>query len=225
MTDPAWTGPVRDEPFAVTPRRSEPDFRGAIWSVRTDQIVLGRQTVKRDLVIHPGAVGIVVLDVHDRVYLLRQYRHPVGMMLFEPPAGVIDRIHDDPLETARRELREEAGLEAADWRVLVDYFTTPGSSSEGIRIYLARDITPAPGGRVITGEAEEASLPGVWVPLSDAVGLVLAGRLGNPTAVLGILAAVAAQARGWSDLRPPNAPWPARQHLIDTDRVFAIKPE
>lgn len=225
MTDELWLGPVRDEPATVTTLRSRPDYRGAIWVVRTDEIAINGQVVERDLIVHPGAVGVVILDSEERVYLLRQYRHPVGMMLFEPPAGVFDRIHDDPLETAKRELREEAGMEAASWHVLVDYCTTPGSSSEAIRIYLARGASAVAGGRVATGEAEEAHLPGVWVPLADAVGLVLGGQLNNPTAAMGILAATAAKARGWSDLRPADSSWYIREHLIDTNRVFAVKPE
>lgn len=225
MLNEVWVGPVCDEPAAVIALRSKPDYRGAIWAVRTDEIEFNDQIVNRDLIIHPGAVGVVVLDREDRVYLLRQYRHPVGMMLFEPPAGVFDRIRDDPLETAKRELREEAGMQAASWHVLVDYFTTPGSSSEAIRIYLARDAAVVAGGRVATGEAEEAHLPGVWVPLDDAVGLLLGGQLGNPTTAVGILATAAAKARGWSDLRHADAPWAAREHLIETDRVFAVKPE
>lgn len=224
MTAELWAGPVQDEPATVITLGSRPGFRGAIWAVRTDEIAIGDQVVERDLIIHPGAVGVVVLDPEDRVYLLRQYRHPVGMMLFEPPAGVFDRVDDDPLQTAKRELREEAGMEAASWHVLVDYFTTPGSSSEAIRIYLARGASPIAGGRVATGEAEEDHLPGVWVPLADAVGLVLGGRLNNPTTAVGILAATAAKARGWSDLRPSDSPWPARRHLIETNRVFAVNP-
>jgi len=218
----SWCGPVGDEfePAPVT--ESSERFRGAIWKVRTDRVTLNGESIDRDVIVHPGAVAIIALDEAERVYLLRQYRHPVGMMLFEPPAGVMDRLGEPPLSTARRELVEEAGLEATEWHTLIDFLTSPGSSSEAIRVMLAREITPAPGGRIVTGEAEEVSLPGVWVPLREAVELVLAGRLLNPSSVVGILAAAAAREAGWSTLRPADDPWQLRRQLAESGRVFAF---
>lgn len=218
-----WDGPAVDEAVVVPTREQTLDFRGAIWEVRTDTLVLAGQEIRRDVLIHPGAVAVVALDRQDRVYLLRQYRHPVSMMLFEPPAGVMDRIADDALATAQRELVEEAGLCAGAWSLLVDFFTSPGASSEAIRVFLARDISSAPDGRAFTGEAEEASLPGIWIPLDDAVELALGGKVMSPTAVVGVLAAAAARAVGWQTLRPATTPWLAREHLAAANRVFSIK--
>ncbi len=218
-----WLGSVADAAAEYPQLASVERFHGRIWSVRSDTVQPPQgDPVVRDVILHPGAVGAVVLDADDRVLLLRQYRHPVGMYLFEPPAGLLDEPGEDPLTAARRELVEEAGLTARRWHLLVDYLNSPGGTSEAFRCYLARDLEPAPGGRVDTGEAEEYDLPQAWVPLDQARDLVLAGRLGNPTAVIGILAAWAARAGGWADLRPADAPWPTRDHIAAAGRLPTI---
>jgi len=216
-----WIGEVAD---AVEPRpvvASTLQYPGRIWSVRTDDVEwTSEHHIQRDFVVHTGAVGIIALDDAERVLLIRQYRHPVGMALFEPPAGLLDVDGESPLATAKRELLEEAGVLAKSWNVLYDSFTTPGGSSETFRCFLARGLSAAPKGRVMTGEAEESDLPQVWVPLDEAKELVLAGKIGNPTAVTGILAAWAARAGGWTSLRDEDAPWPARTAVEANGRVF-----
>ncbi len=138
---------------------------------------------------------------------MRQYRHAVGQQLWEPPAGLLDEPGEHPLEAARRELYEEAHHRASRWEVLVDAFTSPGMTDEAVRIYLARDVTPADEPRY-EGEAEESDMPVAWVPLDRAVAAVLAGRLHNPLAVMGLLAAEHARRSGYAGLRPGDAPWP-----------------
>ena len=112
-------------------------FHGRVWSVVRDKVRIGESDSVRDVVIHPGAVAIIAVDDHDHVLLIRQYRHPVSMYLFEPPAGLLDVAGEPPLVTAKRELAEEAGMKADTWHVLVDLFNSPGGSSEAIRVYLA----------------------------------------------------------------------------------------
>lgn len=225
MTDAEiWHGPVADGGPERPSLERRVRFTGRVWSVISDDIDFDGHVVTRDVQIHMGAVAIIALDTRDRVLLIRQYRHPVGQYLFEPPAGLIDHPHEAPDETARRELAEEAGIEAGEWHVLLDIFTSPGGSSEAIRIYLARDLRPIQGGRVHTGEAEEGDLPQAWIPLDDAVVLVMTDQVGSPTAVSGILAATVARAGGWAALRPYDAPWPARDHLRKTDRLHVQRP-
>lgn len=203
MAEEQWRGPVVDVRDPMPTVESVPRFTGHVWSVATETVAFpDGARVQRDIVVHPGAVGVAALDDHDRILLLRQYRHPVGGYLFELPAGLRDVAGEEPLVTAQRELAEEAGLTAARWDVLVDFFNSPGGSSEAFRCYLARDLQAIPGGRQPSGEAEEADLPQVWVPLGDAVELVLSGALHNPTTVTGVLAAQAARDRGWRTLRP-----------------------
>lgn len=181
---------------------------GRVIDLRRDVVAMpGGGEATRDVVVHPGAVGVIALDDADRVLLLQQYRHPVSQLLWEPPAGILDEPGESPLDAVRRELREEAHLQATRWDVLVDAFTSPGMSSEAVRVYLARDISEATGPR-FEAEHEERDMPASWVPLDEAVRLILDGSLHNPLAVMGVLATAAARASGWSTLRPADAPWP-----------------
>jgi 8-oxo-dGTP pyrophosphatase MutT (NUDIX family) len=131
------------------------------------------------------------------------------MDLWEVPAGLLDVEGEDFVVGAARELAEEADLAAGTWNVLADVFNSPGSSSEAIRIYLARDLTGIPHHERHERTDEEAEIEFHWISLDDAVASVLAGRLHNPSAVVGILAAAAARAGNYQELRPADAPWPA----------------
>ena len=162
----------------------------------------------REYVRHPGAVGVIALDDHERVALVRQYRHPVRHRLVEPPAGLLDVDGEDYLVAAQRELAEEADLVASEWAVLADVATSPGGSDEVIRVYLARGLTatPEPYGR----EAEEADMETRWVPLDECVEAVLTRRIHNAPLAIAVLVAQAARARGWQTLGEADAPWPNR---------------
>jgi 8-oxo-dGTP pyrophosphatase MutT (NUDIX family) len=202
--------PIRDEASSQFPvAASTTDFRsGRVIDVRTDEVAMPGATIAtRDVVVHPGAVGIIALDVGGRVLLLQQYRHPVGRLLWEPPAGLLDEAGEDPLAAAKRELYEEAHLQAQRWDVLLDVFTSPGMTDEAVRIYLARDLSPAEGPR-FAGEHEEAEMPLEWMPLDEAVRAAQRGDLHNPLAVMGVLAASAAAREAFAGLRPADAPWP-----------------
>jgi 8-oxo-dGDP phosphatase len=204
--------PVSDELSQRRVVASERVFAGLVWDVRRDEVDLGDgQVVTRDVLDHPGAVGVLALDDEERVLLVRQYRHAARRLLWEPPAGLLDVDDEHPLATAKRELWEETGYRGSEWHVLVDFYNSPGGSTEAFRCYLARDLTAAgPGEERHAGDGEERDMPTAWVDLDEAVRLVLGGRLHNPTAVSGILAAAAARAAGWSTLRPADAPWPER---------------
>jgi ADP-ribose pyrophosphatase len=217
--DEEWSGPVADSGDRHPVDERERRFEGAIWDVVSEYVRFPSGTVRRDVLVHPGAVAVIALDEQDRVLLIRQYRHPVGRYLFEPPAGLLDVTGEPAWQTAQRELAEEAGFAAAAWYVLLDTYLSPGGSSEAIRIFLARDLSPLANGRVMTGEAEEAHLPRAWVDLDDAKDLVMSDALGSPSAISGILAAWVARAGGWASLRPPDAPWPAREALERMGRL------
>ena len=140
----------------------------------------------------PGSVAVAALNNRNEILLLRQYRHPVRMNLWEVPAGLLDITGEDPLHAAQRELAEETDLGAHHWRSLVDYYTTPGAASEAGRIYLAQDLYEVPEANRIVRRGEEAEITYRWVPLEQAVRLVLAGRLHNGLAIQAILAAYCA---------------------------------
>ena len=188
---------------------SEVVFSGHVWDVVRETVELtDGSPVVRDVQRHPGAVTILALDDDENVLFIRQYRHPVRRELWELPAGLLDVADEAPLLAAQRELAEEADLVASDWAVLVDWFNSPGGSSEANRIYLARGLSAvAPADRHVR-EDEEKDLVPVRVPLAQAVSAVLAGRLANPGSVIGVLALQAARATGLDALRPADAPWP-----------------
>ena len=208
-----------DVPLAWPVEGSTVLGHGHIADFRRDEVrTPDGSLIKREYLQHPGAVAVIALDDEERVALVRQYRHPVRHRLVEPPAGLLDVEGEDYLAAVQRELAEEVDLAAGQWHVLVDQFSTPGIVGESIRVYLARDLRGAPAPDGFVREGEEADMDVVWAPLSDLVDAVLGGRLHNPSLVAGVLAADAARARGWAPLRPADAPWPAREHLVAATR-------
>lgn len=190
-------------------KSSETVYEGAVFSLRRDEVVMpGGDTKTREVVEHPGAVGIVALDERERVVLIKQYRHPVGEALWELPAGLLDVADEPATEAAKRELAEEVGLTAARWDLLIDAYSTPGMSDEAVRIYLARELTES--GQAHESEDEEADLEVDRVPLDEAVVRVASGGITNALAVMGILATFHARSKGYERLRDANAAWPAR---------------
>ena len=198
----------RHTPHTVT--ESTTAWSGRIVDMVEDHVVVveGEEPVVRQYTRHPGAVAVVAMrgeEGAEELLLLRQYRHPVNASLWEIPAGLLDIPGEDSRVAAERELAEEADLKAARWDVLVDFFTSPGGSTEPLRVFLARDLETTE--TSFEREDEEATMEYAWVSLSDALDWVLAGRLHNPSTVIGILSAHAARGRGWEGLREPGAPW------------------
>ena len=200
--------PVRDIPAPRPVTEREVAFRGRVWDVVTDHVRLDASlVVARDVIRHPGAVAIVAFREPGEVLLVRQYRHPVGREMWEPPAGLLDVAGEDPLAAAKRELHEEADAVATTWHVLVDFFTSPGGSSEAIRIYLAREIFEVPHADCFVREAEEKGMIRRWVPLDEVLAGIAASELQSPTLVTGAYALDAARRAGFATLRPADAPW------------------
>ena len=212
-------GELVDVPLSWPVESSTVLAKGVITSYEQDQVrTPDGKLITREYVRHPGAVGVIAIDDHERVALVRQYRHPVRHRLIEPPAGLLN-AGEDYLQAMQRELAEEVGLAARNWAVLVDLFTTPGILQESLRIYLARDLTTVDAPEGFTREGEEAHMDIVWASLDDLVEAVLDGRLHNPTVVSGVLAAWTARQRdGFAGLRPADAAWPAFESLRDQQR-------
>lgn len=206
---------IRDEhrEWPVTQRRVMAE--GIIWDMVSEDVTTpSGESMTREFVTHPGAVAVVAWDEErDAVACLRQYRHPVRLEMVEVPAGLLDVEGEEWLPAAQRELAEEVELAAERWQVLVDMCTTPGGNQESLRIYLARDVTPAPRPEGFVLEGEEAHMSWDWVPRTDLVEAVLDGRLQSPTLVAGVLALETARLSGRLDaLRAPDAHWPIRGH-------------
>jgi ADP-ribose pyrophosphatase len=117
-------------------------YRGRAVRLRLDRVRLptGRET-SREIIEHPGSVGIVPLLSGDRVLLIRQYRHAAGETIWEIPAGTMER-GETPRECAGRELEEETGHRAESLTPFFDCYLAPGYSMELMHVFLARRLTP-----------------------------------------------------------------------------------
>jgi 8-oxo-dGTP pyrophosphatase MutT (NUDIX family) len=202
---------VGDHEFEAV--NSETIYVGRIFALRADDVRMpGGNIARREVVEHYGAVAILALDDDNNVMLVYQYRHPLGRRLWELPAGLLDLGGEPPHITAARELKEEAGLEATEWRVLVDLVSAPGFSDESVRVYLATGIADV--GRP-DAHNEEADLQVKWFSLEEARRMVLDGEIVNSIAIAGILAA--RDVEDPSSLRRVDAPW------IDRSKAFAAR--
>jgi ADP-ribose pyrophosphatase len=203
--------PVADHDFETV--SSETLYVGKIFALRADDVRMPHGNVaRREVIEHYGAVAVLAMNDANNIVMVYQYRHPVGRRLWELPAGLLDLSGEPPHISAARELKEEAGLEAADWRVLVDMVSAPGFSDESVRIYLATGITDV--GRPDAHD-EEADLEVKWFSLDEARRMVLDGEIVNSLAIAGILAAH--DIDDPSSLRPVDAPW------IDRSKAFAAR--
>lgn len=181
------TAGLRDEPFEADVTASELVYGGRVWDVRSDTVRYGDGEIVRQYVDHPGAAAVVAVDDEERVLLIQQYRHPIRHRDWEIPAGLLDVAGEPPIETARRELAEEADLVAASIEPLVSVFTTPGGNDEVVHVFLARQLASA--SATFARTDEEADIRLEWVALADVVDAILAGRMRNGILVAGVLAA------------------------------------
>ena len=196
--------PVAEHDFETV--ESETIYIGKIFALRVDDVRMpGGNTAKREVVEHFGAVAVLAIDEENNIVLVYQYRQPLGRRLWELPAGLLDLGGEPPHVSAARELQEEVGLSAKDWRVLVDLDTAPGFSDESVRVYRATVLSDI--GRPDAHD-EEADLVVKWFPLTEAVRMVFSGEIVNSIAVAGILAAHAMP--NTDAMRPVDAPWTDR---------------
>lgn len=149
----------------------EKEHVGKRIKVRLERIRLadGTETL-RDVVFHPNAVVVLAVDGDGQVLLVRQYRKAPGQELVELPAGVMDP-GEEPLEAALRELREETGFTAKQMTMLGSFFSAPGTMTERLYSFLARDISYDP---LPADEDERIELE--RMPFEDAVAAARQGR-------------------------------------------------
>lgn len=147
---------------------------------------------------HPGAVVVLAVDEEERVVCLRQYRHTAGHVFVELPAGLRDAGDEPPVETARRELREEVELAAGSWRLLLSTYSSAGITDEVHEIFLARDLSPAGRGDFAMRH-EEAEMEVLRVPMAELLDAVLEGRVREGPLAQAVLAYEVHRARGTLD--------------------------
>jgi 8-oxo-dGTP pyrophosphatase MutT (NUDIX family) len=150
---------------------------------------------RRLVLEHPGAVVVLAVDDEERVLVLHQYRHAVRRRLVELPAGLCDVDHEDRLTTAKRELLEEAEVEASTWEHLLTTHPSPGISSERIDVYLAQGLSPAHRGD-FEPVHEEAEMETAWVPLDELVAAVLSSKVTDGPLGIAVLAHALQKGRG-----------------------------
>ena len=161
-------------------------FQGRIIRLALETVRLPNgATAEFEIVHHPGGAAVVAVDAEGQVCLLRQYRHAVGAWLWELPAGKLDS-GETPLVCAQRELEEEAGMQAADWRPLGKIVSSPGVFTEVIYLFLARQLTPVP---VNTEEHEVIEVH--WFPWKEALRMAQAGEIEDSKTLAGLLRAQA----------------------------------
>ncbi len=185
-------------------------FKGNVFSVVTEEVQMpGGKYVDRDIVRHIGAVAVAAVDEADRIVLIHQYRHAIGTELWELPAGLMDVAGEELPIAAARELAEEADLTAVRWQLLLDVHSSPGFSTEVVRVYLARDLAEVPEAERHQRQHEEAGLTYRRIPLDEAVAMVLRGEITNASTVAGVLATARLRDTGWPPpVRPLDAPLP-----------------
>lgn len=159
-------------------------FRGRITRMTVDTVALPNgHHADLEILHHPGGAAAVVIDEQGRVCLLHQYRHAAGGRVWELPAGRLEP-GEEPIDTIRRELVEEAGVKAADVRPLGVSLSSPGVFTERIHLFLARTLTHVPDAR------EAAEVFDVhWVPLDVAIRRALEGEIDDSKTVVGLLRA------------------------------------
>lgn len=183
--------PLADVPQAWPVTSSEYLHRdGWVVALRADQVATPDGATARRLVLeHPGAAVVLAVDDDDRVFVLWQYRHPAGHRFVEIPAGLLDGDADEePVEVARRELREEAQLQATEWTHLVSSYPSPGISAELHHLFLARGLSAADRGDFELHH-EEADMTSAWVPFAELLDAVLAGRISDGPVIQAVLLA------------------------------------
>jgi ADP-ribose pyrophosphatase len=157
-------------------------YRGRKIQVAVDhETGAGGQAVRREVVLHPGAVAILPLIDADRICLLRNVRPTVGTELWEVPAGTLEP-GEAPEHAAVRELAEETGYQAATWRKLAEFYPSPGILSERIFLFVASDLTPGE----MHLEADERLTPHV-VAWEQALAWALDGTIRDAKTLVALL--------------------------------------
>ena len=162
---------------------SEKVFDGVLLHVRKDEVELpnGRKAV-REWIKHPGASAVIPLLPDNQIILVKQFRYPVGQVTLEVPAGKLDKVDEDPIVCAERELSEETGYTAGKIWKLTTIATTVGFSNEFIHLYAAKDLKPGK-----QHPDDDEFINAVKIPLTAALQLVESGKIIDAKSIISIL--------------------------------------
>lgn len=164
----------------------QPIYRGDVVDLGLEPVQLPNgHRLALEVIRHPGGAAVVALNARQEICLLRQWRHAGGGWLWELPAGKLER-GEPALQTAQRELEEEAGLRATQWQVLGQILTTPGFCDEVIHLYLAQDLQS-----VTARPQAHESIEVHWQPFSQALDWARQGIIRDAKTLLGLFYAQA----------------------------------
>lgn len=168
--------------FEEKTMKSERIYEGRIINLRVDTVELSNKKYsKREIVEHPGAVGIIAITKDDEVILVKQYRKPVEDTLLEIPAGKLEP-KENPQECAIRELEEETGFATDNVEKILEFYTTPGFSNEVMHIYIAKDLKE---GTVNLDDDENIQI--IKLPIDEVLYKIKTGEIKDAKTIIGIL--------------------------------------
>jgi len=160
-------------------------YNGRVFNIIVDDVEYpsGNHSI-REVAEHGG--GAVILAVNDRneLILIYQHRYPIDKFIWELPAGKLNP-GEDPLHCAQRELAEETGYSAEQWKKLTAIYTTPGFCSEMLHIYLATGLSPRPEGRML--EEGESTMTMKTIPFPEALAMIDRSEIVDGKSICGIL--------------------------------------
>ncbi len=157
-------------------------YRGKIINLRLDNVVLENgNSATREIVEHPGAVGIIAIKDNGDIVLVRQYRKAVEQVLLELPAGKLEK-GEDPKVCAARELAEETGYRAKKMVYLSRYYTSPGFSNEVMHMYIATGLKDGE-----RNPDEDELVDTVEISLERAVDMAIKGEIMDAKTIIGIM--------------------------------------
>jgi ADP-ribose pyrophosphatase len=157
-------------------------YKCNLFSVTEDHATDGKgYEIRRSIVRHAGSAVMMAVDAKKRILLVRQYRLPAARMMWELPAGKIDP-GEKPLQAAKRELIEETGCRARNWKKLVSFYPSPGYIGEKMTIFLATDLTE--------GEAQpmdDERIECRWFSSSEIDRMLKSGKIIDGKTMIGYL--------------------------------------
>jgi 8-oxo-dGTP pyrophosphatase MutT (NUDIX family) len=170
----------------MKPETQTVHFRGRVITVTTDDVVLPNgHRATLEVIRHPGGAAVVALDSQRRVCLLKQYRYVADGWIWELPAGKLEP-NEPPLETAKRELIEEAGISASHWESLGTALSSPGVLAEVLHLFYATGLEPN------TAAHEHSEIIEVhWIPFDEAYEWAMNGQIRDAKTIVALARAFA----------------------------------
>jgi len=162
--------------------KSEKVFEGKLINLRVDTVELQNQKyAKREIVEHKGASAIIAQNEKNELILVKQYRKAVEEFLYELPAGKIN-VAEEPIECARRELKEETGYEAKNLTKIYEIYSTPGFSNEKIYLFKADNLTYTE-----TNFDEDEEIEVITVSKEEVKKMLETGQITDGKTLVGVL--------------------------------------